>query len=172
MNFAGQLAALGYPTYADYLQSQHWQDFRLAYRQAGLPMRCAVCHKKPIQLHHVTYKRLGAEKLTDVLPLCGDHHKAVHRWLAERRQPVEQSRQAIAALVAAPVSAPAKKKRKKKKPTKPKRKKRAPGTCDRALRERVFQRPVDARSNGALEKNWGNPEIAMRMIAAGLRPPR
>ena len=32
-----------------------------------------------VELHHHTYDRLGCELLTDLVPLCRQHHAAVHR---------------------------------------------------------------------------------------------
>jgi hypothetical protein len=45
-----------------------------------------VC-KEPnfdVELHHTTYDRLGCEKLTDLVPLCREHHELVHQYLDAR----------------------------------------------------------------------------------------
>ena len=43
---------------------------------------CAVCEKPwrlhDGDLHHASYERLGHERSTDLIPLCRDHHQAVH----------------------------------------------------------------------------------------------
>ena len=41
--------------------------------------KCATCNQKTqLTVHHRTYERLGAELITDLVPLCDDCHKAVH----------------------------------------------------------------------------------------------
>lgn len=81
--FAKTLHGLGYANYEAYLRSEHWKSFHTRYRNAGLPMECAVCGGGFVELHHHTYERLGAELPTDVTPLCPVHHKAVHKWLED-----------------------------------------------------------------------------------------
>jgi len=99
MRFRDQLAACGYATYGDYLRSAHWQAFRRAYKSTGLRMTCVVCDRRPINLHHHTYVRLGCERLADVTPLCREHHTAVHQWLKDSgRIFVEYTHEAVAAL--------------------------------------------------------------------------
>jgi len=45
--------------------------------------RCVVCHEdlngKEYHTHHLTYRRLGSEHLTDVITLCPKHHNLFHR---------------------------------------------------------------------------------------------
>jgi predicted HNH restriction endonuclease len=36
-------------------------------------------------MHHKTYKRFGAERLTDLLPLCSKHHAMTHKVVREAR---------------------------------------------------------------------------------------
>jgi hypothetical protein len=98
MTFKERLSSLGFSTYQDYLESDHWQNFRERYKKAGRPMRCAVCKGGPIQLHHHDYSRLGHETFADVDSLCGDHHQAVHAWLKERKFSVQKTAKAINAL--------------------------------------------------------------------------
>ena len=116
MKFSDRLAALGFASYDAYLASAHWQSFKAAYRQSGRPMRCAVCQAKRIQLHHHTYKRLGAERQTDVTPLCREHHEAVHVWLKANDAFVDQTAKAVAALRPLIVAQPVRKKKKKRTP--------------------------------------------------------
>lgn len=103
--FGERLHALGFSSYAEYLNSDHWHNFRKAYRESGRPRVCAVCGASPIQLHHHTYDRLGREPLDDVTPLCRPHHEAVHEWLKLAGKPVGATKRAVAALRG---SAPAK----------------------------------------------------------------
>jgi hypothetical protein len=72
------LARLGHRAYADYLASPRWQELRLRYARSSRPKRCAVCHDPAYQLHHRTYRRLGRERLDDLLPLCRRHHDELH----------------------------------------------------------------------------------------------
>lgn len=80
--------------YASYLRSDHWHNVKKRYRKSRLPWKCGCCQGiKKLDLHHKTYKRLGSERLTDLLPLCRDCHSAVHElvrggvqlWPATRR---------------------------------------------------------------------------------------
>lgn len=65
--------------YIEYLNSQHWKNLRS--KLIGVYRVCAKCGKQTsnIQLHHLTYKRLGREKDSDLLPLCDSCHKGEHR---------------------------------------------------------------------------------------------
>lgn len=65
--------------YAAYGQTDHWQDFRRRYREAGHSQECYVCGAAEYELHHHTYARLGREEFADVVPLCNVHHRAVHK---------------------------------------------------------------------------------------------
>lgn len=90
---------LGFATYADYLQSDHWRGFRGTYFASDRPKKCQVCGDSHVDLHHITYFRLGAEKLDDVTPLCRGHHERVHAILKERRWPTERTSKAIKLIV-------------------------------------------------------------------------
>lgn len=72
------LRRLGHRTYDDYLASPHWQGLRVRYAGSRRPKRCAVCHDPAYELHHRTYRRLGEERLDDLLALCGRHHGVLH----------------------------------------------------------------------------------------------
>lgn len=72
-----RLRALGYADYADYLRSSHWKRLKLEYRASNLPQEC-VCGEADVHLHHLTYERIGAERLSDLTPLCGPCHSMVH----------------------------------------------------------------------------------------------
>lgn len=65
--------------YAEYLQSEYWQDLRnQALDRAGY--RCQLCNeRKGLQVHHRSYERRGLPgELQDLTVLCGDCHEAVH----------------------------------------------------------------------------------------------
>jgi hypothetical protein len=65
-------------TYKSYIQSDEWRRVRERYRASRLPQTCHVCNVARVDLHHKTYKRLGNERLTDLVPLCRDHHTEAH----------------------------------------------------------------------------------------------
>lgn len=70
-------------TYQEYLASEHWQQVR---RHKGLYQRhlCKLCGKSNdetlLNLHHLTYRRMGKERGDDTAWLCGDCHRIVHKW--------------------------------------------------------------------------------------------
>lgn len=80
---------LGFRSYEQYLQSDHWRQFRQSYRRSNRPKRCSVCGTSEYELHHLTYKCLGRETADDVVPLCREHHRIVHAVLRENQWPVE-----------------------------------------------------------------------------------
>lgn len=67
--------------YAEYLQTEHWRQVReRAFVHHG--MRCGVCMKTHgLEIHHIEYDRLGDELMTDVVPLCREHHQLQHDLL-------------------------------------------------------------------------------------------
>ncbi len=66
--------------YEKYLQSSHWRSFRLRYKSER-PWACGHlgCPAGNLDLHHLTYARLGRESLDDVIPLCRPHHAQAHQ---------------------------------------------------------------------------------------------
>lgn len=71
------LRTLGYENYGAYLRSAHWKRTRAEYRASDLPQDC-VCGDLETHLHHLTYERIGAERLSDLVPLCPSCHSLVH----------------------------------------------------------------------------------------------
>lgn len=67
-----------------YLRSEYWRKTRERYFSSALPQGCYVCGEEKVDLHHKTYKRLGREPLTDLLPLCREHHTACHKLVREK----------------------------------------------------------------------------------------
>lgn len=66
--------------YTKYLKSAHWQEFGREYRTADDTLhQCWVCGSADYDLHHWTYIRIGNENQSDVIPLCREHHKTVHK---------------------------------------------------------------------------------------------
>ena len=72
------LKRCGLPSYRSYLLSDSWRATRERYRASKLPQGCWVCHVPNVDLHHRTYARLGNEKVTDLVPLCREHHDLLH----------------------------------------------------------------------------------------------
>lgn len=70
--------------YIKYLRSDKWKRKReMVFNYYG--KRCYACrtYKGPIQVHHMSYKNFGNERLSDLLPLCLDCHRKV-TWLHKR----------------------------------------------------------------------------------------
>lgn len=70
--------------YAEYLRSDHWAEVRRRYRKVR-PWKCDRCDssEKSLDLHHRTYKRLGRERLDDLVPLCRTCHQDIHGILVD-----------------------------------------------------------------------------------------
>lgn len=66
------------PKYQAYIQSPEWERVRkrILKRARG---KCEKCQKRPpIQVHHLTYDRLGNERDEDLLAVCGPCHQSCH----------------------------------------------------------------------------------------------
>lgn len=91
-----------------YLASREWALLKeqVRVRSGGCCERCAVGDHE--QTHHVTYERLGHERLDDLLGVCeachlylsgkSDDDPARRSWWADREPPwaVEERRRAVA----------------------------------------------------------------------------
>lgn len=74
--------AMGYDRdkYDAYITSSRWRAFRRRYFASKMPHDCVACGSATeVTLHHLTYRRLGSERLTDVAPLCWPCHERLHR---------------------------------------------------------------------------------------------
>jgi len=65
----------------DWITRRHrWYDEHL--RRTGSAPTCAVCSRpwrlRDDDLHHASYARLGHEADSDLLPMCREHHQALH----------------------------------------------------------------------------------------------
>jgi hypothetical protein len=74
----GSVQAMGYEDYEAYLLSDHWKQVRGRYAVAWKDCRCVACGHPTFQLHHITYTRIGKERLKDLVPLCVKCHGSVH----------------------------------------------------------------------------------------------
>lgn len=64
--------------YGAYLKTEHWKITR-AYMSKKYDGKCEVCGSdNKINIHHLTYERMGAETEDDLMCLCESCHKAVH----------------------------------------------------------------------------------------------
>lgn len=70
-----------------YLKSEHWQKVkRRMYRTFRA---CELCKKRGVRLniHHITYNRLGNEDTSDLIVLCEDCHiNKVHAGLVTQKE--------------------------------------------------------------------------------------
>lgn len=65
--------------YKQYLLSDHWIRVKDQYSRTYKHI-CYLClSPKFLDLHHVTYERLGAELMTDLVYLCRDCHGMIHK---------------------------------------------------------------------------------------------
>lgn len=87
---SARLRELGYRTYADYLASDHWRAFKASWVPRRTRNKRAVCEfclsADRLDLHHRTYKRLGAERPADLVLICERCHSRVHRWFNSGRK--------------------------------------------------------------------------------------
>lgn len=70
--------------YKHYISSFEWEAKRRQ-RLAIDKNRCVMCgkpnFKAVLQVHHITYKHLGNEDIkNDLVTLCEDCHKMIHRY--------------------------------------------------------------------------------------------
>lgn len=70
-------------SYRRYLNSQVWQRskarFRKTLRHTGHCAECGATER--LDVHHLTYARIGKEKPEDLIELCRACHKAAHQAL-------------------------------------------------------------------------------------------
>lgn len=66
------------PEYIEYIASKVWRKKRrrVFYRDKHKCQECGAT--RWLQVHHLTYKRLFREPLSDLITLCRDCHKAAH----------------------------------------------------------------------------------------------
>lgn len=65
--------------YAAYLKTRHWHELRRqVFERDG--HKCTRCpNRTRLEVHHLTYERLGDELLSDLTTLCYDCHRAIHK---------------------------------------------------------------------------------------------
>lgn len=78
-----KLLDLGFKNYDDFLYSELWQKtkskfFNWRLRQ-GKHQSCEFCNSiNYLVVHHMTYVRVGNERMEDLLLICRDCHTGVH----------------------------------------------------------------------------------------------
>lgn len=66
-------------SYTKYLETIHWKKIRAEKYLLNPTCEFEGCDSAiNLNIHHKTYKRLGNEKLTDLLTLCQHHHCKIH----------------------------------------------------------------------------------------------
>lgn len=62
-------------------RSKHWKRLRVEALKRDR-FQCVDCSKTGclLEVHHLTYERMGAELLEDVVSLCQACHASRHRW--------------------------------------------------------------------------------------------
>ena len=76
-----------------YLSSPQWYARRDRYRYRHPNAACLACGAKRYDLHHVDHARSftkagafrGAERDSDLVPLCRPHHDLAHQYWASKR---------------------------------------------------------------------------------------
>lgn len=78
-----RLAARGFESYNAFLQSPTWKRIVREYNASDRPKRC-ICGSYVVEIHHLTYERVGGDELVDDLrALCTPCHRMLH--VLERR---------------------------------------------------------------------------------------
>jgi len=80
-------------TYEDYMKTKHWKLTRDKFKKSNKTNgRCYVCNSKyEIHYHHLTYDRIGKERLTDLIELCSYCHRKVHNRISREISEVKNS---------------------------------------------------------------------------------
>jgi 5-methylcytosine-specific restriction endonuclease McrA len=73
------------PDYNEYMESEAWQRRRLnilvarQWRCEKCRLDCSIPQRRGyINVHHLTYERLGAEWAEDLMALCRECHRQAH----------------------------------------------------------------------------------------------
>lgn len=76
-------------TYKRYLRTQNWQKlrFEVLKRSGG---KCEWCGYQPykrggLQIHHLSYDRVGHESLEDLIAICPRCHMEIHKITGKRK---------------------------------------------------------------------------------------
>ena len=77
------MATRGQSNHSKYLASSHWKKTRKRFNRKRIARTCFVCgvgraKGSTLDVHHLTYARIGREQTSDLVALCRNHHKLVH----------------------------------------------------------------------------------------------
>lgn len=90
---------IGYDSHAAYIASPEWRATKQRYMQSGMPVVCLICLSRETCLHHLSYRSVGNEPLSDLIPLCHQHHHELHQFLNMVNVPVEWSIQSLRVML-------------------------------------------------------------------------
>lgn len=68
--------------YQEYLKTEHWTNLKIRFKASKLYKdgKCHLCKSKTmINIHHKSYKRIGNERLNDLIVLCNLCHSKLHK---------------------------------------------------------------------------------------------
>ena len=66
--------------YNSYLKSDEWKEKKRELAKVAGKKMCWVCYtKERLNVHHLTYARVGKEDTADLIYLCANHHKLLHQ---------------------------------------------------------------------------------------------
>lgn len=82
----GRIIELRDSPYAEYLQTDHWQETRKrALKRARF--KCQLCSRNgTLHVHHRTYENLGDESNADLIVLCESCHGKFHDKITEEKE--------------------------------------------------------------------------------------
>lgn len=85
------LETAGFKSLEEYHKSPCWDAFKIGYFSRH-PKVCVITGVSiDIDLHHITYERLGCEKDEDVMPVSHLIHELLHRLVKNHRVPLDQA---------------------------------------------------------------------------------
>lgn len=101
-SISGRLVRIGFKRYQEYLASEHWKKTKDAWYASknfhGQVCSAYGCSKTfHLSLHHKTYARLGQEQLSDLVLVCDEHHKQIHK-LEKRGMPLPKATEKVIQL--------------------------------------------------------------------------
>lgn len=67
--------------YREYISGRHWVARKDSFFK-NHEKKCALCRSTfRVELNHIYYENFGFEKDEDLIPLCREHHEALHRHI-------------------------------------------------------------------------------------------
>lgn len=91
-----RLRELGLTSPREYYGSKHWR--LVASKNKRKRAECTICDiKKPLELHHLTYSRLGCEGAPDLVWTCRDCYELIHAYANEHKMSIHNATNSIRA---------------------------------------------------------------------------